>query len=223
MLGAYDQPVPFGVALTSEAALREHYPPPGKPSVAKEVHRLDDNCRAFIAHSPFLVLATTDGEGNVDASPKGGPPGFVTVLDDTRLAIPDLSGNNRLDSLSNLVANSGIALLFVVPGLDWTLRVNGCATITMDPDVLDACALAEVRPNVAIGVDVATAYLHCAKSFQRGAVWKPENWPDLSDLPRIACMLRDHYDLPDLDVDAVEKRLSDGDQYLWKPSGVPRT
>src|SRR5947209_20040401 len=129
--------MPFDAAVTTAAALRKIYPMPAKPSVSKEIDHLDEHCRSFIAHSTFMVMASGDATGGCDVSPKGGPAGFVTVLDRHRLAIPDLSGNNRLDSIANLVERPGIALLFCVPGLDETLRVNGVATITTDPEVLD--------------------------------------------------------------------------------------
>src|SRR5215471_422982 len=133
-------------AFTTVDGLREVYRPPSKPAVAKQIHHLDHNCRAYIAHSPFVTVATADAAGRCDVSPKGGPPGFVHVLDDHRLGIPDLSGNNRLDSLQNLVANAGIGLLFLVPGFGETLRVNGTAAVSTDPDVLAACAVGDVVP-----------------------------------------------------------------------------
>ena len=216
--------MPFDAALTSPEQLREVYPLPARPSVAKEVDHLDPHCRTFIAHSTFMIMATSDAAGNLDVSPKGGPPGFVTVLDDHRLAVPDLSGNNRLDSIGNLVERPGIALLFCIPGLDETLRVNGRATITADPAVLDASEVRGIRPRVAIGVDVATAFIHCAKALRRGSVWQPDEWPDRTDMPSIACMLRDHYALPDLDVDAVERRLEQSyTNRLWLAGGAPTT
>src|SRR2546426_844533 len=115
-------------------------------------------------------MATAGRSGAADASPRGGPPGFVKVLDDQRLGIPDLLGNNRLDSLENLLEEPEIGLLFFVPGIDETLRVNGTAALTTDPGVLDACSLGELRPRLAIGVVVRDAYIHCAKALRRGAL-----------------------------------------------------
>jgi uncharacterized protein len=207
-------------AITTVAGLREVYRPPSKPAVAKQIDHLDHNCRAFIAHSPFVTVATADAGGRCDVSPKGGRPGFVHVLDDHRLGIPDLSGNNRLDSLQNLVANAGIGLLFLVPGFGETLRVNGRAAISTNPAVLDACAVGDVVPRVVIVVTVDEAYIHCAKALRRSGLWETERWPDLADLPSAACMLRDHYDLPDMDVAAVERRLEHAYQTtLWRPGG----
>ena len=199
----------FNDALTSQPELREVYRAPSELSLRKEVDHLDGNCRAFIAHSPFVVLSTAAADGRCDASPKGGPAGFVTVLDDHHLAVPDLTGNNRLDSLSNLVENPFVALLFLIPGLDETLRVNGRATVTTDEAVLDRCRVHDRRPRAAIGVEVETAYIHCAKALKRGDVWQPEQWPDLSDLPAPSCMLSDHIAEPDLTPDVVEAALQD--------------
>lgn len=213
----------FGDALRSPAQLRGLYPEPSKPSVAKQIDHLDRHCRALIGHSPFVVVATADDAGRCDVSPKGGPPGFVKVLDEHRLGLPDLSGNNRLDSMQNLVSNSGIALLFIVPGLDETLRVNGQAAITTAPEVLDACTVAGVRPRVALGVTAEEVFIHCGKALRRADLWKPDAWPDLTDLPSVACMLRDHYALPDMDLDAVEHRLAESyGTTMWLAGGAER-
>ncbi len=167
-----------------------------------------------------MLIASGDASGDKDVSPKGGRPGFVRTLDETRLAIPDLAGNNRLDSIRNLIESPGVGLLFCIPGLDETLRVNGQATVTTDPDVLDACTDDDLVPNVAIGVDVEQVFIHCAKALRRSDLWHRDRWPDLSDLPTVACMLRDHYDLPDLDLDAVERRLEHSyATTTWKVGG----
>lgn len=206
--------------ITSVEGLREIYRPPSRPAVAKQIDRLDANCRAFIAHSPFVTVATADAEGRCDVSPKGGPPGFVRVLDDHHVGIPDLSGNNRLDSLQNLVGNAGIGLLFLVPGFGETLRVNGRATISTDPSVRAACPVGEVEPRVVVVGAVDEAHLHCAKALRRSGLWEPARWPDLAELPSAACMLRDHYGLPDMDVAAVERRLAQSyDRMMWLAGG----
>lgn len=163
--------MPFTHALTSVGDLRAHYRTPSRSSLAKQIDHLDGHCATFLARSPFVVVASASADGSCDVSPKGGRPGFVRVLDPHRLAIPDLGGNNRLDSLRNLVERSGVALLFCIPGLGETLRVNGTATITTDPDVLDACADGTLRPRVAIGVDVQEVYLHCGKALRRSELW----------------------------------------------------
>ena len=184
------------MTIDSLEALRERYAPPAKRSLDKEIDHLDEHCRSFIAHSPFMVLATSDGAGRVDVSPKGGPPGFVAALDRTRLAVPDMSGNNRLDSMANIVHSDGAALLFLVPGMDETLRVVGRASITVDPSVLAACPVSGMQAKVALVVTVSTAFIHCAKAVRRGGVWHPETWPNTDDMASPACMLRDHIGLP---------------------------
>lgn len=210
----------FRDVIQTEEELREVYRQPSVGAVRKQQDRLDDNCRQFIARATFVVLATASADGSCDVSPKGGPPGFVTVLDDTRLALPDLSGNNRLDSMRNLLTGSGVALLFCIPGLEETLRVNGRGVITKDEEVLAACAVGDVVPKVAIGVDVDECYIHCAKALRRGAVWQPEQWPDQSGMPTIACMLRDHVKMEGVTSDRIATLLEDEIRTtLWKAGG----
>lgn len=197
--------------------LRTIYRRAAGPAVAKEHPQLDDHDRAFISHSPLVMVATSDAEGRCDVSPKGGPPGFVAVLPDGRVALPDLSGNNRLDSIENLLANPGIGLLFLIPGIEETLRVNGTATLSTDPEIVRACAVGDVVPKVAITVTVDAAYIHCGKALRRGRVW--EERPDVGDMPSIACILRDQA-VPELSVDQVAEVLEDGYQKtLWKTGG----
>jgi PPOX class probable FMN-dependent enzyme len=184
-----------GTMIDSVEGLRAHYPPPRQRSLDKEVDHLDVHCRDFIAHSPFVVLATAASEGLVDASPKGGPAGFVRVLDDHRLAVPDMSGNNRLDSMRNIVSGGRVALLFFVPGVDETMRVNGTASVSLDPSVLAECSVAGMAANVAIVVDVSTAFIHCAKALRRSSLWDPAGWPLADDMATPACMLKDHIGL----------------------------
>jgi PPOX class probable FMN-dependent enzyme len=181
--------------IDSVEGLREHYAPPRQRSLDKEVDHLDVHCRDFIAHSPFLVLASASVDGSVDASPKGGPPGFVCVLDDHRLAIPDMSGNNRLDSMRNIVSGGRVALLFFVPGVDETMRVNGVGSVSTDPAVLASCSVAGMSANVAVVVSVSTAFIHCAKALRRSSLWSPAAWPATADMATPACMLKDHIGL----------------------------
>ncbi|HEX9969834.1 MAG TPA: pyridoxamine 5'-phosphate oxidase family protein [Acidimicrobiales bacterium] len=181
-----------GTTVDTVDGLREIYRRPSPLAHTKQLDHLDEHCRTFIAHSPFVVVGTADGDGNCDVSPKGGPPGFVAVLDERTLAMPDMYGNNRLDSLQNLVANPGIGMLFLIPGVDETLRVNGRASITTAPATLAQATVAGRVPKAALQVEVQEAYIHCAKALRRGSVWQPEEWPDTSDMPSVACMLRDH-------------------------------
>ena len=151
----------FTDVVESEAELRGLYRNPAPLTQAKVIARLDHHARTFIEHSPFVLMGTSAPDGTADVSPKGGPPGFVVVLDDEHLAIPDLAGNNLLDSIGNIVNGSGIGLLFLIPGMDETLRVNGQACLTTDPSVLDACAVKDRRPKAAIGVTVVEQFMHC--------------------------------------------------------------
>lgn len=182
----------FADVLTDTSQLRDHYREPGRLVEAKITDHLDDACRDFIARSTFVLVGTSSGDGRHDVSPKGGPRGFVKVLDDQRLAIPDLNGNNLLDSLHNIIETGEAGLLFVVPGLGETLRVNGAAAVTTDAAVLDLFTDDLRRPVSAIGVTVREAYIHCAKAFRRGGIWQPGTWPEPSERPSPAAALISH-------------------------------
>ena len=184
----------FDDILRTADELRSLYRSPSATVEAKKVDRIDDGARRFIEGSPFCLLATADGDGRCDVSPRGGPPGFVKVLDENRLAIPDLSGNNLLDSLTNLLTNPHAGLLFVLPGRDETLRVEGDAYLTRDPAILARWDDDLRRPKVAVGVAVRTAYVHCAKSFRRGRVWDATSWGELA-APDACELLVDHVGL----------------------------
>jgi PPOX class probable FMN-dependent enzyme len=182
----------FPGSVTSTDELRQHYRNPSSRVQAKKVCTLDEPTRAFIGSSPFVLVATADAQGRCDVSPRGGSPGFVRVLDEQRLLIPDLNGNNLLDSLQNIVVNPHIGLLFVLPGRDETLRVEGRAVVTVD-DALLASFTDIRRPLSAIGVVVDKAFIHCAKSFRRGRVWDATSWEGLvapSALELLACHLQ---------------------------------
>lgn len=178
----------FRDVLETTEELRELYRQPSALVQAKKVGVVDELTARFIAVTPFVLVATADAEGRCDVSPRGGPPGFVRVLDEHRLVLPDLGGNNLLDSVSNVIANPRIGLLFVRPGLDETLRVDGNAVITTDPEVLGLWDAELRRPKAAIGIEVEHVFIHCAKAFRRGEVWQPDSWnldesePDGSDL-----------------------------------------
>ena len=171
---------PFDHVLTTVDELRERYRQPSRVVQAKKVGALDEATQAFIGASPFVLLATAAADGTCDVSPRGGPPGFVRVVDERRLALPDLSGNNLLDSLVNLTSNPHVGLLFLLPGRDETLRVDGRAWVTVDPPVLDLWDGELARPKTAVGVEVEHAFIHCAKSFRRGRVWDPSSWTELA-------------------------------------------
>jgi PPOX class probable FMN-dependent enzyme len=146
--------------------------------LAKEMPALDERAREFIANSPFLVMATTGASGSCDAAPKGGPPGFVRVVTEMRLLVPEFPGNRRFDGVQNIIERPGIGLLFVVPGISETLRVNGFGRLTRDPELLDTCAVDGRRPWFVMDVEVRQVFSHCGKAFLRGRLWEPVSWPD---------------------------------------------
>jgi PPOX class probable FMN-dependent enzyme len=212
----------FEAVVTTESEVRDLYRMPGS-TVDKVLGSLDDHARTFIAAAPFVLVGTASPDGTGDVSPKGGPAGFVVVLDDHRLVIPDLAGNNLLDSITNIVAGSGIGLLFIVPGVDETLRVNGHACITTDPAMLDACAVKDRRPKAAIGVTVIQQYMHCAKAFRRSELWNPQTWPDRAAMPTLGCIVRDQIPaLRDIAVEQIDESLeANYTATLWEPGGKP--
>jgi PPOX class probable FMN-dependent enzyme len=181
----------FEKVVRSVEQLRSVLGHPSERAVGKERPRLDEHCRAFIAHSPFLLLATSGGSGRCDVSPKGDAPGFVKVLDESHLAIPDRPGNNRLDGMRNILDNPHVGLIFLIPGREDTLRVNGRACIVEDDAILDAMAVQGKRPPFAIGVEVEEVFMHCPRAFMRAGLWKPERWPDAAAVPSMAAMLWD--------------------------------
>ncbi len=176
-------------AIQSEADLRDLFPEPLERVKLKQLTHLDKYCKRFIGLSPFVCLATADTDGNVDVSPRGDAPGFVSVLDDKTLVLPDRRGNNRLDSLANVVANSHVGLLFMVPGIDETLRVNGAAEISHDPALLGEHVVRSKTPTVAIVVHVEEAFLHCAKAMIRSKLWAPDTQVERSVLPGLGQMV----------------------------------
>jgi PPOX class probable FMN-dependent enzyme len=176
------EPDPHAIASLHE--LRERYGEPAERAVSKELPALDEASAAFIAAAPFLLLATAGVDGSCDVSPKGGPAGFVKVVDERRLLVPDFPGNRRFDGVANLVDRPGIALLFAVPGINETLRVNGTAHLTRDPELLRLAAAEDGRePWFVADVRVRQVFSHCGKAFLRSGLWRPESWPDPDEVP----------------------------------------
>ncbi len=198
---------PFGRVVASEAELREVIPPPPgeSPPLLKEIDHLDQHCRDFIARSPLLMLATADAEGNCDVSPRGGPAGFSQALNHRRLLVPDFPGNRRLDSQRNLLDNPRASLLFLIPGLGETLRVEGRACITRDEALLAGLAVYGRVPSLGLGVEVDAAFIHCAKALIRSGAWQPDTWSD--ELPSASRILRDHISMPEVTLEYVEEHL----------------
>lgn len=173
-------------------ALRALYAQPGERALRKQLPQLDMHGRRFIALSPFCVVASAGAGGQLlDVSPRGGSPGFVRVQDDGTLLLPDSGGNNRLDTLENLLRDPRIGLIFMVPGVDETLRINGTARLRDEAAFVDLFAGERQRPKLVIEVAVQEAYLHCAKAFMRSQLWQPASWGPRDALPTMNQMIRD--------------------------------
>lgn len=182
----------FSDVVASEHQLREVIGSPIPRSLQKEVTQLDVHCRALIAKSSFVLIASSDASGRMDVSPKGDPAGFVQVLDDRTLAIPDRPGNRRADTFSNVLQNPGVGLIFLIPGKLETLRVNGRAQIVRDLGLRERMAMKGKVPELALVVNVEQAFIHCGKCMIRSQLWERESWPDLEDLPSQAQCLVSH-------------------------------
>ncbi|MGA9276282.1 MSMEG_1061 family FMN-dependent PPOX-type flavoprotein [Ilumatobacter sp.] len=204
--------------ITDRAQLRTVYREPGQPVLDKVIDHVDDGAAGFIARSPFIVLATST-EGRADSSPRGGPPGFVRVLDEHRLAWGDLTGNNRLDSFGNIVAQPSIGMLFIVPGVLETLRLSGSAALVRDPAILQACAIDERLPKTAVVVTVDECYIQCGAALRRSGMWDATTWPDDESRPSGAAILRDHLgvETPAADIEAGLNEYYDN--HIWVAGG----
>ena len=168
------------------------YPKPTPRVVAKALPQIDVHAKNFIAMSPFCVLATSGSDGSVDASPRGGNPGFVHVAGPNRLLMPDRSGNNRIDSFRNIVEGSGLLqLIFFVPGIDETLRVGGKGRLTTDPDLLASMVEFGKAPRVVLGIEVREAYFHCGKALMRSRLWSQDYQVKRSEFPSISQVIHD--------------------------------
>ena len=197
---------PFSGAFDRPEQLREFYDAPMEAAVRKDIGHIDELCRRLIAAAPMLFLATFSSEGHADVSPRGGQPGFVTVLDDQHIAVPDATGNRRLDTLENVVSSGRVALIFVIPGRDTTLRVNGHAVVTAEPELLGRLTPVGKPPKTAIVVKAEEVYTHCPKAFVRSKLWDPESWPDPATLPSSAEVSLAHQRNPELTLEQVQER-----------------
>ena len=177
--------------IPDETALRQHFDPTMELSKSKQMSKLDKHSLNFIAKSPFLTIATANKDGKADVSPRGDPPGFVKAVGAKTLIIPDRPGNNRLDTMVNIVENPNVALLFFIPGLEDTLRVAGRARIIKDAALLSQCLVNGKVPKVAIAVDIDEIFFHCAKALKRSHFWGPEHRVAKSDMPSLARIILD--------------------------------
>ncbi len=172
--------------ITSVEELRVDYPPLVKRSITKELSSLDQYCRDYLALSPFLVIGTQNKDGLGDVSPRGDMPGFVKVVNDTTIIIPDRPGNNRLDTLTNILENPDVGLIFLVPGVKETMRINGKAEIRDDEDLMALCEVNGKLPRIVIQVHIETAFMHCAKALMRSKLWDPSVQIERSQLPSMS-------------------------------------
>ena len=194
--------------ITTREQLEALFKPPSDVAEKKAKGRLDAHHRAFIALSPFVLVGSADGEGNADLSPKGDPPGFVRVLDDRTLLVPERPGNNRLDTFYNLLENPKVGLFFVVPGKGETLRVSGHARITTDPELLAPSAVKGNPPVAGLVVEIDQVMLQCAKCIVRSDLWNPERHPAAEALPTLGQMLADQ--IEGINPDEMDERLEEG-------------
>jgi uncharacterized protein len=177
--------------ITDEQSLRSLFQATHTLAALKCQASLDAHAQAFIRRSPFICLGTQNLDGKADVSPRGDPVGFVKILDQHTLAIPDRPGNNRLDSLVNILANPSVGLLFIIPGFDDTLRVNGQASLVNDPEILGSMSVNERIPKLAIVVKVSEVFLHCAKAFRRSHLWNPDHFQDRREMPSLSKIILD--------------------------------
>jgi uncharacterized protein len=176
----------FEEVITTRERLRQLNKPPSHRMTKIAIDHIDDICRRFISVCPFVIVASRGSDGRLDLSPKGDPSGFVAVLDEKTLAIPDRLGNNRLDTFENLLTHPEVGLFFVIPGNGSTLRVSGKGRIVRDSALQGRCAVDGKIPNLVLIVSVEEAFMHCPKCMMRSKLWEPEEWPDRTNVPTVA-------------------------------------
>jgi len=195
--------------IGDEKSLRGLFEATHALAIQKCQNTLSVHAQAFIRRSPFLCIGTQNLDGKADVSPRGDPVGFVRIVDERRVAIPDRPGNNRLDTLANILANPNVGLLFIIPGFDDTLRLNGRATLTRDPALLDSMSVDGRAPKLAILVEVDEVFMHCAKAFRRSHLWSPEHFQDRREMPSLIKIILD--ETTGAPTDEAEMRKIDDD------------
>lgn len=193
--------------LSSQADLRKHYLPASDGALGKQLDHIDPHCASLIALSPLVCIGTAAQEGLPDVSPRGGEPGFVKVADPKTLLIPDWPGNNRLDSLSNIAETGGIGLLFFIPGVNDMLRVNGVASVSVDPALCQQFEFRGKHPRSVMKIEVREAYLHCTKALVRADLWNADKHIDRKSLPSTGEMYRDQMKLDGVPAAAIDGAL----------------
>ncbi|MFF4443278.1 MSMEG_1061 family FMN-dependent PPOX-type flavoprotein [Streptomyces sp. NPDC001502] len=203
-------------AVRSTDGLRELYEHPGEMARRKAVDRIHEAARAVIGRSSLVFVASAGADGTCDVTPRGGPPGFVAVLDEFTLALPDATGNKRLDTAHNIVETGRAGLIFVIPGRTTTLRVNGRACVSADPRLLEQLTAVGKPPRSAIVVEVEEAYQHCPKAFLRSNAWKPGQWLAEDAVPSSAEITLSHLDLPGLTIEEIRQQERESLQYRYE-------
>lgn len=201
--------IAFDKQITTEQELRSLLGYPGELVKHKSIDHLDEHCRNFIAQSPIVFISTSDRTGACDVSPRGDRAGFILVVDEQHLVIPERPGNRRFDSLLNILANPHIGMIFMIPGLEETLRINGKACIVQDDDILEQMKAKDKKPLLGIGVEVEECYMHCAKAFKRSKLWEPNEWPDQAALPVVSRIIADHANIEGVSAEDVAKSLQE--------------
>lgn len=201
--------VEFKEIISSDQELRQLLGEPSKLAGNKVIRKLDSHCKTIIKHSPFLIISTSNQNGTCDASPRGDAPGFVHIVDDQHIIIPERPGNKRADSIHNIISNPHIGLIFMIPGMEETLRINGKAFIIRDQNWLKKmCAQSKV-PQLGIVVEIQEIFMHCAKAFKRSNLWNSESWPKRDTLPTMAEVLKEHIKQEELTVESINQSLKE--------------
>ena len=203
-------------AVPDQEALRRVYELPTEAAVRKQMTELTEQTRRLISCSSLVLVASVDAEGNCDVSPRGGPAGFVAVLDARTVAIPDATGNKRLDNLQNIIATGRAGLMFVIPGRTTTLRVNGRACVSTRPDLLSQLTAVGKPPASALVVGIDEVYPHCPKALLRGNVWKPEQWLPADAQPTSAEVTLAQLRMPELTIADIQQREADALKYRYE-------
>ncbi|MCB1378186.1 MAG: pyridoxamine 5'-phosphate oxidase family protein [Alphaproteobacteria bacterium] len=193
--------------IETEDKLRAKFKAVHPLALKKSRPAIDKHSRQFISMSPFVVVSTADANGKADLSPRGDPPGFVHIVDENTILIPDRPGNNRLDTMANIMANPNVGCLFFIPGFEDTLRLNGTARITEDANLLKHCVVEGKQPKVGILITVEEVFMHCAKALKRSKLWSDDYRQDRGQMPSIARIIMDQ--TSDTGVDEAEARKAD--------------
>lgn len=212
-----------GYHISTVERLREIIaePEPNAFAILKQKDALDDHCRSVIAAAPFMLLATAGSDGRCDVSPRGDAPGFVLALDDRTIVIPDRPGNRRLDSLENILSNPYAGTIFMVPNMDETLRINGRAWLTDDPDLLSRMTMRNTLPLLGIVIEIEEVYFQCARAFKRSKLWQPDTWIDRGALPSFAQILFDQIQPEGETVENLERYNAESNHRLYSYRGEP--